>query len=540
MADYRYCAGSVARRTTTGVQTITVEDVIGTFTPKAAVVWGTVQTGTGFASEAWMFMGFTDGTTMFSVGCWANTGDVSPSIAWTNLLTSEGFINIPQRTTQTTTAYHAATPIVMSDGVFSFNWNASANTTAFDLNYIIFGGDDLEADMGLALDPVSTPGDVTTTTGLSGDITSLILFPVPNTADGVFAIPVFVSDPWPNIGWASPALDQGVVSGSIGPGTVISEGYVYQSDANATAKTRDAVVTLGAVTDITGNAFTVSYSVAGPAVVWTPGAGFVYLALSGPRCMVGNLTSPTGVAPQSQTLPVSFQTGLVMVASSGQAASASVQANLSFSMGMATPGPTHVNNWIGSLNGALTSSTSRGQFTDRIVTMATPTSASGQTVLATAAVEFSTTGGAPAIVWSDTDATARRYLYMALEGAAQIPPPNPDPDLVEENIRWERISPTVFSDGKRLFYSLFQIDCIVGNGNADAPDPLIQVQTTDDGGYTWSSVRAMSTGRVGAYLTQCRLWQNGSAYNRAFKAFGDQPVEFCMVQAFLEATPGEH
>ncbi|HEX2594758.1 MAG TPA: hypothetical protein VHL34_24860, partial [Rhizomicrobium sp.] len=69
------------------------------------------------------------------------------------------------------------------------------------------------------------------------------------------------------------------------------------------------------------------------------------------------------------------------------------------------------------------------------------------------------------------------------------PPPEPvTPSTTTFRIRRERVTPTIFSDGKRVFHRRLQLDCQPGIGNATDPGatPAMLVFTSDDGGVSWT------------------------------------------------------
>ncbi len=116
---------------------------------------------------------------------------------------------------------------------------------------------------------------------------------------------------------------------------------------------------------------------------------------------------------------------------------------------------------------------------------------------------------------------------------------------VHDPIRWVRRTPTIFSDGKRVFHRRLQVDMQVGVGLSVAADehdhdPIILQRQSDDNGMTWSSFREMTMGAQGNYLKIARLFQLGAAYNRVYELSGDSPVKFCLVQAFLDIEGGDH
>lgn len=123
--------------------------------------------------------------------------------------------------------------------------------------------------------------------------------------------------------------------------------------------------------------------------------------------------------------------------------------------------------------------------------------------------------------------------------------PSPaDASTEEYRIRWVRRSPTVFSDGKRVFHRRFQVDFQPGVGLAVADgeqdhDPIVLTRTSDDGGATWSNWREMSLGARGNYLKTMRLFQLGAAFNRVYEISGDSPTPLCIVQAWLDIEGGK-
>lgn len=117
------------------------------------------------------------------------------------------------------------------------------------------------------------------------------------------------------------------------------------------------------------------------------------------------------------------------------------------------------------------------------------------------------------------------------------PPPTPvTPSATTFRIRRERVTPTIFSDGKRVLHRRLQLDCQPGVGNAVDPGatPTMLVYTSDDGGVSWSSPRELSPGAIGQTLQQMKLYQLGSAYNRTYKFVCDSPNAWVIVQGFLD------
>jgi hypothetical protein len=68
--------------------------------------------------------------------------------------------------------------------------------------------------------------------------------------------------------------------------------------------------------------------------------------------------------------------------------------------------------------------------------------------------------------------------------------------------------------------------------------PTIWVRWSDDGGNTWSNVRAMTPGTTGQYTHLMRLFALGSAYNRMYEFVCSDPVPWVFVQGWIDAKPG--
>ncbi len=139
---------------------------------------------------------------------------------------------------------------------------------------------------------------------------------------------------------------------------------------------------------------------------------------------------------------------------------------------------------------------------------------------------------------------ADEVVIVTVTNAQTIAPPAPGAG-VNDPIRWVRRTPTIFSDGKRVFHRRLQVDMQVGVGLSVAADehdhdPIILQRQSDDNGMTWSSFREMTMGAQGNYLKIARLFQLGAAYNRVYELSGDSPVKFCLVQAFLDIEGGDH
>lgn len=106
-----------------------------------------------------------------------------------------------------------------------------------------------------------------------------------------------------------------------------------------------------------------------------------------------------------------------------------------------------------------------------------------------------------------------------------------------------RRAPYIDNQKKRIFFSLFQLDLEVGQGNpsGDGPppaapaNPQISLRWSDDGGYTWSNYLMVSLGVSGAYNTRV-LWRRlGQSRQRIFEVSASQPgIALNLYNAYLE------
>ncbi len=101
--------------------------------------------------------------------------------------------------------------------------------------------------------------------------------------------------------------------------------------------------------------------------------------------------------------------------------------------------------------------------------------------------------------------------------------------------------PSPNNDLNRVFYNRFQVDIEAGvglDGGVQGSDPKIIMQQSNDGGHTWSGERVASMGKIGE--TKMRAYWNkcGMARNRVFKVKVTDPVKVVMIDAKIDARPG--
>jgi hypothetical protein len=92
-------------------------------------------------------------------------------------------------------------------------------------------------------------------------------------------------------------------------------------------------------------------------------------------------------------------------------------------------------------------------------------------------------------------------------------------------------------DYRRIRFHGLQVDIEAGVGlDVDqGEDPRMMVRWSDDGGHSWSELREMSIGRVGAYAARARLRRLGSSRDRVFEISISDPVKRVILGAAVDA-----
>jgi hypothetical protein len=105
-----------------------------------------------------------------------------------------------------------------------------------------------------------------------------------------------------------------------------------------------------------------------------------------------------------------------------------------------------------------------------------------------------------------------------------------------------RRAPHLSADGRRIFFSKFQLMSQVGVGldgsAAVGIDPQVELRYSDDFGNTWSTPQARSLGKIGEYAKRV-IWRRlGQSRTRVFEVRVSDPVDVTILGAELDATPG--
>jgi hypothetical protein len=116
----------------------------------------------------------------------------------------------------------------------------------------------------------------------------------------------------------------------------------------------------------------------------------------------------------------------------------------------------------------------------------------------------------------------------------------PEVEPVEYLIRRERWFPHIGQEQLRQFFSKLQIDLYAGNGisTGQGSDPLLEIDWSDDGGHTWSDIHFVQTGAIGAFRTRAILRRMGSSRDRVYRIACSDPVQWSIVNGYLDATLG--
>lgn len=119
----------------------------------------------------------------------------------------------------------------------------------------------------------------------------------------------------------------------------------------------------------------------------------------------------------------------------------------------------------------------------------------------------------------------------------------PEPFSIETEvrpIRRLRQSPHVSANGNRVWHEMLQVDLRPGIGltTGQGSNPLVILQTSRDGGFTWSNERFASAGALGQYLKRVMFWRNGMGRDVVYRIVVSDPVAWDVVGAYLKVSEG--
>ena len=92
----------------------------------------------------------------------------------------------------------------------------------------------------------------------------------------------------------------------------------------------------------------------------------------------------------------------------------------------------------------------------------------------------------------------------------------------------------------RQFFSFLQIDLQAGNGitTGQGSDPIMEIDWSDDGGWTWSSIRFVHTGKIGQYTQRAITRRMGYSRDRVFRIAVSDPNQWVVINGYLQAVLG--
>lgn len=104
----------------------------------------------------------------------------------------------------------------------------------------------------------------------------------------------------------------------------------------------------------------------------------------------------------------------------------------------------------------------------------------------------------------------------------------------------DRIAPLPNNENKRMFLSRFELEFQRGiglNGDVDN-DPKFMLRNSWDGGYTWGNELEMRAGGIGEYSARAFKNRLGSGRDPAIWVRTSAPVNFCLINAYIEMQAG--
>lgn len=106
----------------------------------------------------------------------------------------------------------------------------------------------------------------------------------------------------------------------------------------------------------------------------------------------------------------------------------------------------------------------------------------------------------------------------------------------------KRVAPHLAKDILRIFYSSFQLDIQQGeglDGTQQGDNPYCLLRFSDDGGRTWSNIKAASVGKIGEFKKRAIFRRLGFARDRVFEVTISDPIFVAMTGAELYLDLGE-
>lgn len=106
-------------------------------------------------------------------------------------------------------------------------------------------------------------------------------------------------------------------------------------------------------------------------------------------------------------------------------------------------------------------------------------------------------------------------------------------------IQRQRILPVISGErikapGKRIQMNRFELLMERGVGNAAQPDPIVMVEVSMDGGHSWETVKHLSAGQAGEFLTKIEYYHIESFYEATVRITTSDPNFFSIRAAAID------
>lgn len=384
--------GTITKDTTSGVHTQNFTNELG-FRPSAMMFWVTNRTASGTGAHIQEGIGFSDGTNNFSIATSQEDGTLNADAnARSSSTASILLIN------QTTTTIEFDGKPIFGETGFDVEY-ASANTTAYKISYIAWGGSQISNVIVTSQLHAGTGSRTYTNVGFQGDIA--IFLGNSAATNGV------VSETGQGIGVATASNQWAItVDANTGFPTDTSRSQVTDKCMRVhTLGGAGSFITDAAFTAFTSNGYTLNYTTAATA------DAFGVLVIKGGLWDVGTFNQATSNGNQQVNITADRVPLGVLLGSFGDVATTSLVNEYRFSLG-ASDVTSNTSTWNGAVDGTSSNRTNDSDFSDtKCMRMITP----GTTpAMHTEAQMASFANGSFTINNTTTDATSRQICFVCL------------------------------------------------------------------------------------------------------------------------------
>ncbi len=103
-------------------------------------------------------------------------------------------------------------------------------------------------------------------------------------------------------------------------------------------------------------------------------------------------------------------------------------------------------------------------------------------------------------------------------------------------IQRQIVTPTMSNDGKLLSVNSLELffESGVGLSSGQGSDPMIDLEVSRDGGFTWGNVRTRSLGAMGSYRQRAKWDRLGTSRDFTFRFTVTDPVEVIVIGATID------